>query len=206
MRCGRALQTTVKRLWVVENGPDQSRLCVSVWNCTDTPCRVAGRPDRYGLLDRGQFRRCALGFEPSPSPRPSASCRHPPSPASFACACDVWPRRPVFKPRSNPIWRAVISQSHLEPLNSSRRSKGVLVRHTSRLPCSGSKEPSSMEDDTTEPRDEKTFGCCLKASRTMPFVMHPDGIVKTWNPGDEMMKGYRADEIVGQSVSFLFRV
>jgi PAS domain S-box-containing protein len=33
------------------------------------------------------------------------------------------------------------------------------------------------------------------------FVMNPDGIVKTWNRGAEMMKGYGADEIVGQSFS-----
>jgi PAS domain S-box-containing protein len=33
------------------------------------------------------------------------------------------------------------------------------------------------------------------------FIMDPKGNVKTWNPGAEMMKGYRADEIVGRSFS-----
>jgi PAS domain S-box-containing protein len=33
------------------------------------------------------------------------------------------------------------------------------------------------------------------------FIMTPEGIVTTWNAGAEMMKGYRADEIVGQSFS-----
>jgi PAS domain S-box-containing protein len=33
------------------------------------------------------------------------------------------------------------------------------------------------------------------------FIMDPEGIIKTWNAGAEMMKGYRADEIVGQSFS-----
>jgi PAS domain S-box-containing protein len=33
------------------------------------------------------------------------------------------------------------------------------------------------------------------------FVLNPEGIIKTWNPGAEMMKGYRADEILGQSFS-----
>jgi PAS domain S-box-containing protein len=33
------------------------------------------------------------------------------------------------------------------------------------------------------------------------FVISPEGIVKTWNPGAEMMKGYTDDEILGQSFS-----
>jgi PAS domain S-box-containing protein len=33
------------------------------------------------------------------------------------------------------------------------------------------------------------------------FIMSPEGIVKTWNPGAEMMKGYTADEIIGQPFS-----
>jgi len=33
------------------------------------------------------------------------------------------------------------------------------------------------------------------------FMMTPEGIVTTWNPGAEMMKGYKADEILGQCFS-----
>jgi PAS domain S-box-containing protein len=33
------------------------------------------------------------------------------------------------------------------------------------------------------------------------FIMSPEGIITTWNLGAEMMKGYRADEIIGQSFS-----
>jgi len=78
-----ALQATVKRLLVVEDDPDQSRA-------------VRERLELYGYaVSCAQDGRIAmdllqaLGFEPPPSSRPSASCRHPPSPASCACACDV---------------------------------------------------------------------------------------------------------------------
>jgi PAS domain S-box-containing protein len=30
------------------------------------------------------------------------------------------------------------------------------------------------------------------------FVLDPNGIVSTWNPGAENLKGYEADEIIGQ--------
>lgn len=59
-----------------------------------------------------------------------------------------------------------------------------------------------MEDDLNDPRDEETFRLLFESIQDYAiFVMNPDGIVKTWNRGAEMMKGYRADEIVGQSFS-----
>jgi PAS domain S-box-containing protein len=30
------------------------------------------------------------------------------------------------------------------------------------------------------------------------FMLDPEGIVRTWNPGAERIKGYRAEEIIGQ--------
>jgi PAS domain S-box-containing protein len=33
------------------------------------------------------------------------------------------------------------------------------------------------------------------------FMLDPDGVVLTWNPGAERFKGYRADEIIGQHFS-----
>lgn len=33
------------------------------------------------------------------------------------------------------------------------------------------------------------------------FLLDPDGIVRTWNPGAERLKGYRAEEIIGRSFS-----
>ena len=64
-----------------------------------------------------------------------------------------------------------------------------------------------MEDDTrtrfspaTPPED--TFRLLFDSIQDYAiFIMSPEGIVKTWNPGAEMMKGYRADEIIGQSFS-----
>ena len=36
------------------------------------------------------------------------------------------------------------------------------------------------------------------------FILDPEGIIKTWNPGAELMKGYRAEEIIGQSFSCFY--
>ena len=63
-----------------------------------------------------------------------------------------------------------------------------------------------MEEDTNSPfletQNEETFRLLFDSIRDYAiFIMNPDGIVKTWNPGAEMMKGYRAEEIVGQSFS-----
>src|SRR6478735_4857333 len=33
------------------------------------------------------------------------------------------------------------------------------------------------------------------------FLLDPDGIVRTWNAGAERIKGYTADEIIGQHFS-----
>ena len=58
-----------------------------------------------------------------------------------------------------------------------------------------------MEDDA-KLADEETFRLLFESIQDYAiFVMNPEGIVKTWNPGAEMMKGYRSDEIVGQSFS-----
>src|SRR5689334_8800362 len=36
------------------------------------------------------------------------------------------------------------------------------------------------------------------------YLLDPDGIVANWNPGAQRLKGYRADEIIGQSFSRFF--
>ena len=59
-----------------------------------------------------------------------------------------------------------------------------------------------MEDDNSspylEPQNEQTFRLLFESIKDYAiYVMNPDGIVKTWNPGAEMMKGYRAEEILG---------
>ena len=36
------------------------------------------------------------------------------------------------------------------------------------------------------------------------FIMDCDGIIKTWNPGAELMKGYRADEIIDKSFTCFY--
>ncbi|HKO31447.1 MAG TPA: PAS domain-containing sensor histidine kinase [Nitrospiraceae bacterium] len=63
-----------------------------------------------------------------------------------------------------------------------------------------------MEDDESslylEPQNEFTFRLLFESIKDYAiYVINPEGIVKTWNPGAEMMKGYRAEEILGQSFS-----
>ncbi len=63
-----------------------------------------------------------------------------------------------------------------------------------------------MADEQNRPsiesQSEETFRLLFESIKDYAiFVMNPEGIVKTWNLGAEMMKGYRAEEIVGQSFS-----
>jgi PAS domain S-box-containing protein len=62
-----------------------------------------------------------------------------------------------------------------------------------------------MEDDNSGPyleQNEHTFRLLFESIKDYAiYVMNLEGIVKTWNPGAEMMKGYRAEEILGQSFS-----
>jgi PAS domain S-box-containing protein len=63
-----------------------------------------------------------------------------------------------------------------------------------------------MEDDKNSPflenPNEYTFRLLFESIKDYAIIiMNPEGIVKTWNPGAEMMKGYRAEEILGQSFS-----
>lgn len=61
-----------------------------------------------------------------------------------------------------------------------------------------------MENDKTSPfrldlQSEETFRLLFESVKDYAiFIIDPEGIVRTWNPGAEMMKGYRPEEIVGQ--------
>ena len=64
-----------------------------------------------------------------------------------------------------------------------------------------------MEDDEGSPfelvtQSEETFRLLFESVKDYAiFIIDPAGIVRTWNPGAELMKGYRAEEIIGQSFS-----
>ena len=62
-----------------------------------------------------------------------------------------------------------------------------------------------MADDTNNPsgtQSEETFRLlCDSIKDYAIFVMNPEGVIQTWNAGAEMLKGYRAEEIIGQSFS-----
>ncbi len=48
-------------------------------------------------------------------------------------------------------------------------------------------------------RNEDSFSAMLGGVKDYAiFIMDADGIIKTWNAGAELMKGYRAEEIIGQ--------
>lgn len=37
------------------------------------------------------------------------------------------------------------------------------------------------------------------------YMLDPDGLIESWSPGAERLKGYRADEVLGRSYSIFFR-
>lgn len=37
------------------------------------------------------------------------------------------------------------------------------------------------------------------------YMLDPDGLIESWSPGAERLKGYRADEVIGKSYSIFFR-
>ncbi|HJR75799.1 MAG TPA: PAS domain-containing sensor histidine kinase [Nitrospiraceae bacterium] len=72
-----------------------------------------------------------------------------------------------------------------------------------------------MDDDTaipsrkpTKPRKKKSgefIGLPLEGVKDYAIlILDVDGIVKTWNAGAELMKGYRAEEIIGHSFTRFF--
>jgi PAS domain S-box-containing protein len=67
-----------------------------------------------------------------------------------------------------------------------------------------------MEDDKPGPfpREtprEDTFRLLFESIQDYAIlILNPDGIIKTWNRGAEMIKGYSADEIVGRSFSCFY--
>lgn len=62
-----------------------------------------------------------------------------------------------------------------------------------------------MDDDTSSlfqgpmNRDETFRRLCESVKDYAIYLLDREGVVQTWNPGAELMKGYRAEEIVGQS-------
>ncbi len=52
---------------------------------------------------------------------------------------------------------------------------------------------------------EERFRLSVSALREQAFCMlSPEGIVETWNPGAELIKGYAADEIIGRDFKLFF--
>ena len=65
------------------------------------------------------------------------------------------------------------------------------------------KAPFARENTASRLReDEDSFQSVLEVVKDYSIlIMDAQGIIKTWNAGAEMMKGYRAEEIIGQSFS-----
>jgi PAS domain S-box-containing protein len=59
--------------------------------------------------------------------------------------------------------------------------------------------------DDAETVQEDLFEALVQGVREYAiFMLSPDGIVATWNPGAERIKGYRAGEIIGRHFSVFF--
>lgn len=53
--------------------------------------------------------------------------------------------------------------------------------------------------------DARQFGLLLRSVVDYAiYMLDPDGIVRSWNPGGERIKGYRADEIIGRHFSIFY--
>jgi PAS domain S-box-containing protein len=53
--------------------------------------------------------------------------------------------------------------------------------------------------------DENLFKCMIQGVRDYAiFALNPQGIITTWNMGAERIKGYKADEIIGQHFSIFY--
>lgn len=62
-------------------------------------------------------------------------------------------------------------------------------------------QPKKSRDERLQQSDE-IFRLLVESVRDYAiFLLDPDGIVSTWNQGAERIKGYRADEIIGQHFS-----
>src|SRR5262245_35001804 len=60
---------------------------------------------------------------------------------------------------------------------------------------------SATPDASLQPSDDR-FQLLVESVREYAiFMLDPQGRVKTWNPGAERFKGYRAEEIIGQHFS-----
>jgi PAS domain S-box-containing protein len=59
-----------------------------------------------------------------------------------------------------------------------------------------------MDEDNASSFREDSFPLALESVKDYAiFVMDVEGIIKTWNAGAQLMKGYRSEEIIGQSFS-----
>src|SRR5580700_9613805 len=81
------------------------------------------------------------------------------------------------------------------------------TRNSERHPAgsSGRKNVSSMADVRKTPSGEERFRLLVEAVRDYAiFMLDPEGRILTWNAGAERIKGYRAEEIIGQNYSLFF--
>src|ERR1700737_2621633 len=54
-------------------------------------------------------------------------------------------------------------------------------------------------------RSEERFELFVRSVKDYAlFMLDPEGRVVSWNPGAEHIKGYKAEEIIGQSISIFY--
>jgi PAS domain S-box-containing protein len=98
------------------------------------------------------------------------------------------------------FWASVI-------LTAIRNESGTLIGFakvtrdlTERRRAEERREAERDEADRVLRESEETFRLLVEGVRDYAiFLLDPEGHVKTWNSGAERIKGYRADEIIGQS-------
>ena len=73
------------------------------------------------------------------------------------------------------------------------------------MPVEQEPDPTLTSEIATQPPREEAFRLLVEAVQDYAiFLLGPDGRVRTWNPGAERAKGYKASEIIGQHFSVFY--
>lgn len=94
-----------------------------------------------------------------------------------------------------------------------RRGKAIAITRAAPVPCpdavsgedccEGKSRVGTADEHTTDVTD--LFRLMVDSVRDYAmFILSPEGVILTWNPGAEAIKGYRADEIVGRHFSVFY--
>ena len=113
------------------------------------------------------------------------------------------PVMPYPMPLRDPAGRLVGAVNMLADLTDRKRAEGALHRLNHRLTQNIEMRTQELHEATARlDQSERQFRMLVQGVTDYAiFMLDPAGIVSSWNPGAERIKGYAADEIIGQHFS-----